>query len=55
MMSRMMQYIGAQPDEYMSGIGKEGAQKILEFVEKGGRLLAFNQSCDFALIICISA
>ena len=49
MMSRMMQYIGAQPDEYMSGIGKEGAQKILEFVEKGGRLLAFNQSCDFAI------
>lgn len=49
MMKRMMMFIGKQPPEYMSGLGKEGAAKIKEFVEKGGRLLAVNQSCDFAI------
>ncbi len=49
MMQRMMQYVGAMPAEYLSGFGPEGAQKIKEYVEKGGRLLAFNKSCDFAI------
>ena len=48
-MQRMMQWVGPQPEEYRSGIGLEGARKIAEFVEKGGRLLAFNKSCDFAI------
>ncbi|MBQ9966041.1 MAG: peptidase M14 family protein [Clostridia bacterium] len=48
-LQRMMGYVGPQPPEYQSGIGPEGAKKIKEFVEKGGRLLAFNKSCDFAI------
>ncbi|MEA4919843.1 MAG: M14 family metallopeptidase [Clostridiaceae bacterium] len=48
-MKRMMQWVGPQPEKYMSGIGPEGALKIKEFVENGGRLLAFNQTCDFAI------
>lgn len=45
----MMQWVGPQPEEYMSGIGPDGAKKIAEFVENGGRLLALNQACDFAI------
>jgi hypothetical protein len=45
----MMQWIGPQPEEYQSGLGYEGAAKIKEFVEKGGRLLAFNYASDFAI------
>jgi hypothetical protein len=37
------------PPEYMSGIKKEGVEKVREFVSKGGVLLAFNGSCDFAI------
>ncbi|MBQ3578949.1 MAG: peptidase M14 family protein [Firmicutes bacterium] len=45
----MMQWVGPQPEEYRSGIGLDGAEKIKEFVENGGRLLAFNYASDFAI------
>lgn len=48
----MMQYVGKQPPEKQSGLGQEGMDAIRAFVEKGGRLLAFNQSCDFAAKAC---
>jgi len=37
------------PPEYMSGIKKEGTEKLKEFVEHGGILLTFNKSCEFAI------
>ena len=37
------------PPEYMSGIKKKGAEKMREFIEKGGILLTFNRSCEFAI------
>ncbi len=37
------------PAEYHSGFGIEGIKKIAEWVEKGGRLLAFNQASS----ICV--
>ena len=49
MTQRMLQWVGPQPEAYRSGIGKEGVQKIQEFVQKGGRLLALNKSCNFAI------
>ena len=48
----MMQYIGKQPPEKQSGLGDEGMNAIRSFVEQGGKLLAFNQSCDFAIEAC---
>jgi len=40
---------GPQPPEYRSGIGMKGVGEIKKFVERGGRLLAFNQSANFAI------
>jgi hypothetical protein len=40
------------PPEYRSGIGKEGAQALHEFVKTGGRLVAFDASCKFAIEAC---
>ena len=37
------------PPEYQSGIDEEGIKHIKEFVEKGGTLIAFNESCDFCI------
>lgn len=37
------------PPEYESGIGEEGVEKIKEFVEEGGTLLCFGDSCNFAI------
>jgi len=37
------------PEEYRSGFGKEGVEKIKEFVEAGGTLLCFGDSSDFAI------
>ena len=37
------------PPEYMSGIKKEGVEKLKEFVNNGGVMLAFNRSCEFAI------
>ncbi|HHY11823.1 MAG TPA: peptidase M14 family protein [Firmicutes bacterium] len=40
------------PLEYRSGIGKEGAEAIREFVEAGGRLVAVDAACRFAIETC---
>ncbi len=37
------------PPEYRSGIGKEGAQAIKDFVKSGGRLVALDGASDFAI------
>ncbi len=39
--------IGVQPVEYRSGLGKAGYAAIRAYVEEGGRVLAFNQSCPW--------
>jgi len=41
--------IPPMPPEYRSGIGKEGVKALREFVEKGGKLLAFDMASDFAI------
>lgn len=40
------------PPEYRSGLGDDGTKAIKEFVEAGGRLLAFNASSSFAIEAC---
>ena len=45
----MLLWIGKQPEEYQSGLGQEGKECIRKFVEKGGRLLCFNKSCNYAI------
>ncbi|HHY18078.1 MAG TPA: peptidase M14 family protein [Firmicutes bacterium] len=40
------------PPEYRSGIGKEGARALHEFVKAGGRLVAFDAGCEFAIEVC---
>jgi len=37
------------PPEYRSGIGKEGVEKVKEFVEAGGTLLLLNEASEFAI------
>ncbi|MCS7369509.1 MAG: M14 family metallopeptidase, partial [archaeon GBS-70-058] len=37
------------PPEYMSGIKKEGLEKVKDFVNNGGTLLTFNSSCELAI------
>lgn len=37
------------PPEYRSGFGEEGVEKLREFVEQGGSLLCFGESCNFAI------
>jgi hypothetical protein len=37
------------PPEYRSGMGKEGVESIKKFVEAGGKLVTFNEACDFAI------
>jgi len=37
------------PPEYRSGLGEEGNKAIVSFVEKGGTLLAFDESCNYAI------
>lgn len=37
------------PPEYRSGIGDEGINALKKFVEMGGTLVTFNQSCELAL------
>ncbi len=39
----------ATPPEYKSGIGEEGAKAVKEFVEQGGRLVAFDAASEFAI------
>ncbi len=40
---------GAMPDELVGGIGKEGVEKLRQFVENGGKLVFLNRSSDFAI------
>ncbi|HSL93704.1 MAG TPA: M14 metallopeptidase family protein, partial [Bacillota bacterium] len=40
------------PVEYRSGLGAEGKRTTADFVTKGGRLLALNAACDFAIETC---
>lgn len=51
-LDRLLMYVGSQPPSHQSGLGKEGTEKIVEFVKKGGRLLAFNKSSDYAIEAC---
>jgi len=37
------------PPEFRSGIGKEGASKIKEFIEAGGILITLNRASDYAI------
>ncbi|MFH0848188.1 MAG: peptidase M14 family protein, partial [archaeon] len=37
------------PEEYVSGIGKEGIESIRKFVENGGTLVAFDTACDLPI------
>ncbi|MBN1682339.1 peptidase M14 family protein [Candidatus Bathyarchaeota archaeon] len=37
------------PEEYRSGIGKEGISKIKEFIENGGTVITLNRASDFAI------
>jgi hypothetical protein len=37
------------PDEYVGGIGVDGAARVRQFVEKGGWLMAWDASIDFAI------
>jgi len=37
------------PPEYRSGLGEDGVKRLKEFVEEGGTLLCWGESCDFAM------
>lgn len=40
---------GTMPPEYCGGLGEEGAAALLEFVQRGGRLVCLNRSTEYAL------
>jgi hypothetical protein len=40
---------GTMPDEYVGGLGAEGAASLKQFVQAGGTLLAFDASTDFPI------
>ncbi len=40
---------GTMPDEYVGGLGAEGAVALQRFVEAGGTLIAFDASTDFPI------
>jgi hypothetical protein len=37
------------PPEYRSGIGEEGVETLKAFIEHGGTLVTFGESCNFAI------
>ena len=37
------------PEEYVSGIGKDGVKHLKYFVENGGTLVTFADACEFAI------
>jgi hypothetical protein len=40
---------GSVPDEYVGGLGKDGAAALKAFAEAGGTLVALNGSADYAI------
>ncbi len=40
---------GDRPPDFVGGLGEEGVQSLLEFVEGGGTLLAFDGASEFAI------
>lgn len=40
---------GTMPDEYVGGLGVEGAAALKRFVERGGRLVTLDGASDFAI------
>ncbi|MBS3818916.1 peptidase M14 family protein [bacterium] len=42
-------YFSSYPPKYRSGIGKDGVKALNEFVENGGILVTFGNSCEFAI------
>lgn len=48
--ARMLSWFGDSiPPQYKVGIGQEGVEALRQFVKAGGRLVAMNNSCDFAI------
>jgi hypothetical protein len=47
--SRYARYATELPPEYQGGIEKEGAEALMEFVEKGGILVMLNRACELAI------
>jgi hypothetical protein len=46
---RYRRYLSAFPEEYRSGIGKEGVEALKTFVEKGGTLVTLGAATGFAI------
>jgi hypothetical protein len=40
---------GSYPDEFTGGIGEAGAENLKKFVEAGGTLICFDDSCEMAI------
>jgi hypothetical protein len=40
------------PPEYKTGLGKEGAKAVAEFVKNGGKLIALDTASDWAIETC---
>ena len=40
---------GAMPEPYVGGLGSEGAAALRSFVERGGRVVAFDRAVDYAI------
>ena len=46
----ILQWFGdTVPPQYQSGVGEKGLLALKEFVQKGGRLITLNKSCDIAI------
>lgn len=37
------------PEEFAGGIGEEGVENLKRFVEKGGKLICFDESCELVI------
>ncbi len=45
----LTEFGGPHPEKYRKGIGKNGFAEIKKFVERGGRLLAFNRTATYVI------